>query len=66
VIELRRCRVVEEHVVAASAHSLCGNRPAAAWTSNGLDDQPTGLCVELNFVGEIRFIEQRLRDADSP
>ena len=29
-----------------------------------LDDQPGRFGVELDFIGEIRFIEQRLRDSD--
>jgi hypothetical protein len=47
-----------------SVHSLCGDGPTLAGVAHGLDDQPAGFGVKLNFFGKIRFVEQRLGNAN--
>jgi hypothetical protein len=64
VIELRGRRLVEEPIIAAGPHALCGCRPPAPWMASGLDDQPARFSMELNFFRKIRLIEQRLGDTN--
>jgi len=64
LIEPRGRWFVEEPVIAAGAHSLCGCSPTAARVAHGSDHQPAWFGVEFNFFRKVRFIEQRLWDAD--
>ena len=45
---------------------FAGSGPAAARPANPLDDQPARLCMEFDFFGQIRFVEERLGDPDPP
>jgi hypothetical protein len=64
LIEPRGCWFVEEPVIAASAHALCGCRPPVARAANRLDHQPAWFGVKFHFLRKGRFVEQRFRDAD--
>jgi len=64
-IELRGRRCIEKSIVAAGPHSLCRRRPTGATMASSLDHQPAGLRMQFDFFGQIRFIEQHLRDPNS-
>lgn len=64
-IEAGGRRLVKEPVVRVGVDPLCGGRPALARVPHRFDDQPTWLGVELHLVRELRFLEQRLGNADA-
>lgn len=47
------------------AHCPGGFSPACAGTPDGLDDEASRLSEELDFVGQLRLLQEDLRDADT-
>ena len=47
------------------AHGPCRLRPAGARSPRRLNDKPSRLSVHFDLVGELRLIEEKLRDANA-
>jgi hypothetical protein len=65
VVELRRRKCVKEPILTSGAHLPGGICPPVSRPPNRFDDYAAGYRVELDFLGEIRLIDQRFWQADS-
>ena len=63
-IEPSRRGLVKEPIFRPGPHPWRGCRPTSSRVPHRFDDQSTWFSMELHFVREFRFIEQRLRNTN--